>query len=203
MSGALGLLLRVSCPEAWRGAARVGSPACSPRLHVHPSLAPSAADCPQPRSPLCTRSDGRIGTNWLAQLSKSLGLSVEPWVRSLQGTQVGPPLPPPSPPQLVLAACRETASLWASTRKQGPPVGSSPLLIPTYARALPRCLSSHLPSPSLHPERHLHTLLPPPPTRTCRSSRLPTAPSWSPCLATSSSASPRWCRTTSWAPCAR
>jgi hypothetical protein len=33
-------------------------------------------------------SDGRIGTNWLAQLSKSLGLSVEPWVRALQGTQV-------------------------------------------------------------------------------------------------------------------
>lgn len=35
-----------------------------------------------------TGFDGRIGTNWLAQLSKSLGLSVEPWVRALQGTQV-------------------------------------------------------------------------------------------------------------------
>ncbi|KAI7837358.1 hypothetical protein COHA_008797 [Chlorella ohadii] len=34
-----------------------------------------------------TGFDGRIGTNWLAQLSKSLGLSVEPWVRALQGTQ--------------------------------------------------------------------------------------------------------------------
>ena len=37
-----------------------------------------------------TGFDGRIGTNWLAQLSKSLGLSVEPWVRALQGTQARP-----------------------------------------------------------------------------------------------------------------
>lgn len=34
-----------------------------------------------------TGFDGRVGTNWFAQLSKSLGLSVEPWVRALQGTQ--------------------------------------------------------------------------------------------------------------------
>ena len=57
-----------------------------------------------------TGFDGRIGTNWLAQLSKSLGLSVEPWVRALQGTQVRcagavlvrftPPLNQPAPPTL-------------------------------------------------------------------------------------------------------
>ena len=36
-----------------------------------------------------TGLDGRIGTNWLAQLTKSFGLSVDPWVRALQGTQFG------------------------------------------------------------------------------------------------------------------
>lgn len=34
-----------------------------------------------------TGLDGRIGTNWLASLSKNLGLSVDPWVRALQGTR--------------------------------------------------------------------------------------------------------------------
>ena len=33
-----------------------------------------------------TGFDGRIGTNWVAQLTKSLGMTVEPWVRALQGT---------------------------------------------------------------------------------------------------------------------
>lgn len=61
--------------------------------HLTHALAPPAS---RPPPSNCVREfvkdrtgfDGRIGTNWLAQLSKSLGLSVEPWVRALQGTQV-------------------------------------------------------------------------------------------------------------------
>eukprot|EP00887_Chlorella_sp_A99_P003735 scaffold7.g3735.t1 len=34
-----------------------------------------------------TGLDGRVGNNWFAGLSKSLGLSVDPWVRALQSTQ--------------------------------------------------------------------------------------------------------------------
>ena len=65
-------------------------------LLVQPSFfcsAAAACTChilspPPPPAPLPpTRSDGRIGTNWLATITKSLGLSVEPWVRGLQGTQ--------------------------------------------------------------------------------------------------------------------
>ena len=48
---------------------------------------PAAPLPPPPPPPPPTYSDGRIGTNWLATITKSLGLSVEPWVRALQGTQ--------------------------------------------------------------------------------------------------------------------
>ena len=34
-----------------------------------------------------TGFDGRIGKNWLAELTKAFGMTVEPWVRALEGTE--------------------------------------------------------------------------------------------------------------------
>lgn len=34
-----------------------------------------------------TGFDGRIGKNWVAEFTKAIGFSVEPWVRALQGTE--------------------------------------------------------------------------------------------------------------------
>ena len=117
-----------------------------------------------------TGLDGRIGTNWLAALGKSLGISVDPWVRALQGTAfAGAP-----------ARARAAALL-------------APPLSPRAHMRMPDAAASAPP--------HTHTCTPPHPPS--HRSQPPTAWSWLSCSATWSSASTRWCRTTSWARCAR
>lgn len=92
-----GVVERGACSSPWPASPLPSAPA-PPPPHVARAR-PSPPLPPLPPAEACracvrefvkdrTGFDGRIGTNWLAQLSKSLGLSVEPWVRALQGTQV-------------------------------------------------------------------------------------------------------------------
>lgn len=48
---------------------------------------PNHVPLPLAPPPSCCRSDGRIGTNMVANLGKMFGLSVDPWVKALKGTQ--------------------------------------------------------------------------------------------------------------------
>jgi hypothetical protein len=54
---------------------------------THTDLLTKFHSDPPTAAALHCRSDGRIGTNVVASLGKMFGLSVDPWVKALKGTQ--------------------------------------------------------------------------------------------------------------------